>query len=129
MEYSQDECLSCEFESITMEFPGVKALDNISFKALGGEVLAFLGENGAGKSTLLKIFNGDYKATSGKYYLGNKLVNFKSPRDAIDKGVCIVYQERQLAPDLSVAENIFLGRLPKKGGFIDFETLNFNAKR
>ncbi len=69
---------SVEFQHITKYFPGVKALDNVSFKAYGGEVLAFLGENGAGKSTLLKTLNGDYQPTSGNYLLNDSDVHFHS---------------------------------------------------
>ncbi len=111
---------SVEFKNITKYFPGVKALDDISFKALGGEVLAFLGENGAGKSTLLKTLNGDYQATSGQYLLDDKECHFSSPHEAIEAGVSVIYQERQILMELSVAENIYLGRMPaNKFGFID----------
>ena len=68
-----------EFKGISKYFPGVKALDNINFKAYGGEVLAFLGENGAGKSTLLKVLNGDYQPTSGEYWLDGEQKKFSSP--------------------------------------------------
>ena len=68
-----------EFQGISKFFPGVKALDNISFQAFGGEVLAFMGENGAGKSTLLKVLNGDYKPNAGKYLLDGQEKNFQSP--------------------------------------------------
>ena len=111
---------SVEFKHITKYFPGVKALDDVSFIALGGEVLAFLGENGAGKSTLLKTLNGDYQATSGQYLLDGEEAHFASPHKAIEAGVSIIYQERQILMELSVAENIFLGRMPSnKFGFID----------
>ncbi|GAA0181989.1 L-arabinose ABC transporter ATP-binding protein AraG [Clostridium sediminicola] len=118
-----------EFRNITMEFPGVKALDNMSFKAYGGEVLAFLGENGAGKSTLLKILYGDYQPTSGKVFLDGKENEFKNPNDAINAGISIIYQERQVVPYLSVAENIFMGNMPEKNGMIDFKTMNKNAQK
>lgn len=102
-----------EFRKISKYFPGVKALDQISFSATGGEVLAFLGENGAGKSTLLKVLNGDYQPTSGTYLVNDKEMVFNSPNEAINEGISIIYQERQILMDLSVAENIFLGNLPK----------------
>mgnify|MGYP000973570962 CR=1 FL=1 len=76
-----------EFQNICKYFPGVKALDNISFKAYAGEVLAFLGENGAGKSTLLKVLNGDYQPTSGKYLLDGVEKHFQSPHQAIEEGI------------------------------------------
>lgn len=101
-----------EFRNITKYFPGVKALDDISFKANGGEVLALMGENGAGKSTLLKVLNGDYQQTSGEYLVNGKPCHFNSPREAVAAGIGVIYQERQIMLELSVGENIFLGRLP-----------------
>ncbi|MDR1966133.1 MAG: sugar ABC transporter ATP-binding protein [Synergistaceae bacterium] len=101
-----------EFQAISKYFPGVKALDDISFEAYGGEVLAFLGENGAGKSTLLKILNGDYQPDGGKYLINGKEAHFRSPHEAISAGVSVIYQERQILMELSVAENIYLGRMP-----------------
>ncbi|GMQ61826.1 sugar ABC transporter ATP-binding protein [Vallitalea maricola] len=119
-----------EFSGITKYFPGVKALDNVSFKANSGEVLAFLGENGAGKSTLLKILNGDFQPTSGEYILNGEAKHFKSPKEAIDEGISIIYQERQIVLDISVAENIFLGQQPiKKNGLIDYKKLYQDAKK
>jgi len=117
------------FSKITKYFPGVKALDNISFEAKGGEVLAFLGENGAGKSTLLKILNGDYQPTSGEYLLNGQAIHFDNPSEAIEAGVSIIYQERQVLIELSVAENIFLGRLPiGKDGLIDNKKMYAEAQ-
>lgn len=109
-----------EFQHICKYFPGVKALDDVSFKAYAGEVLAFLGENGAGKSTLLKVLNGDYQPTSGKYLLDGVEKHFQSPHQAIEEGISIIYQERQILLELSVAENIYLGRMPvNRFGIID----------
>lgn len=114
-----------EFKDICMEFPGVKALDNMSFIAKGGEVLTLLGENGAGKSTLLKILYGDYHQTSGKYLLDGVEKHFNNPHEAIKEGISIIYQERQIVEYLSVAENVFMGKLPiQKSGLIDFKKLN-----
>lgn len=101
-----------EFRNITKYFPGVKALDNISFVANGGEVLALMGENGAGKSTLLKVLNGDYQQTSGEYLVNGQPCHFSSPREAVAAGIGVIYQERQIMLELTVGENIFLGRLP-----------------
>lgn len=115
---------SVEFRNISKYFPGVKALDNVSFKAYGGEVVAMCGENGAGKSTLLKVLNGDYRADEGQYLINGEQVHFNTPREAIDAGISIIYQERQIVPFLSVAENIFMEALPKKGVFIDTKKLN-----
>lgn len=114
-----------EFKHISKEFPGVMALDDVSFSASGGEVLALIGENGAGKSTLLKILNGDYQPTLGSYFLNGKELLFKSPHDAIHNGVGVIYQERQLVQYLTVAENIFMEDLPvNKAGLINFPKLN-----
>lgn len=104
---------SLEFKGIGKSFPGVRALNNISFKAEGGKVLALLGENGAGKSTLLKIMSGDLKADEGQILLNGQEAHFDSPNAAIKAGVSVIYQERQLFPALSVMENIFPGELPK----------------
>ena len=114
-----------EFQEISKYFPGVKALDQVSFKAYSGEVLAFLGENGAGKSTLLKVLNGDYQPTGGKYLLDGVEKHFQSPHEAIEEGISIIYQERQILLELSVAENIYLGRMPvSRFGFIDTRKAN-----
>lgn len=119
-----------EFQNICKYFPGVKALDNISFKAYAGEVLAFLGENGAGKSTLLKVLNGDYQPTSGKYLLDGVEKHFQSPHQAIEEGISVIYQERQILLELSVAENIYLGRMPvNRFGFIDTQKANQMASK
>jgi L-arabinose transport system ATP-binding protein len=119
-----------EFNKITKYFPGVKALDNVSFEVKSGEVLAFLGENGAGKSTLLKILNGDYQPTSGEYLLNGKVIHFPNPSEAIEAGISVIYQERQILMELSVAENIFLGRLPKgKSGLIDTKKMYADAQK
>ena len=119
-----------EFQHICKYFPGVKALDDVSFQAHAGEVLAFLGENGAGKSTLLKVLNGDYQPTSGKYLLDGVEKHFQSPHQAIEDGISIIYQERQILLELSVAENIYLGRMPtNRFGLIDIGRANEMAAR
>lgn len=119
-----------EFKNICMEFPGVKALDDMSFTAHGGEVVALLGENGAGKSTLLKILNGDYQHTSGEYFLDGIEKNYQNPHEAIKDGISIIYQERQIAPYLTIAENVFMGKLPHlKTGLIDFKKLNNDTQK
>ncbi len=114
-----------EFQNISKYFPGVKALDQVSFQAYSGEILAFLGENGAGKSTLLKVLNGDYQPTGGKYLLDGIEKHFQSPHEAIEEGISVIYQERQILLELSVAENIYLGRMPvSRLGFIDTRKAN-----
>lgn len=118
-----------EFKNIVMEFSGVRVLKDVSFSAHKGKVLAFVGENGAGKSTLLKILYGDYHQTSGEVLFDGKPVHFQNPSDAIDAGISIIYQERQIFKDLSVAENLFIGRYPKnKAGLVDYRKLNRQAK-
>lgn len=121
---------SIEFQHITKYFPGVKALDDISFKAEGGSVIAFLGENGAGKSTLLKVLNGDYRQSSGDYLLNGKKRHFKAPYEAINAGISVIYQERQILMELTVSENVFLGHLPVfPTGLIDKKKLFKETKR
>ncbi len=114
-----------EFKGINKYFPGVKALDDISFSAESGKVYAFLGENGAGKSTLLKIMNGDYIADGGQIFINSEVCNFESPKDALKHGVSVIYQERQILKEMTVAENVFLGDWVKKSnGFIDYDIMN-----
>lgn len=120
---------SLEFRNITKLFPGVRALDHMSFVANSGEVLALLGENGAGKSTLLKVLNGDYKADGGQYLLDGVEQSFKNPMETIAAGISIIYQERQIIPYLSVAENIFMEAIPtNRMGMIDRRELNRMAQ-
>ncbi len=120
---------SVEFRHISKLFPGVKALSDVSFKAYGGQVLAMCGENGAGKSTLLKVLNGDYQADEGEYLIDGKPVHFKTPHEAINAGISIIYQERQIIPYLSVAENIYMEALPlNKAHLIDRAKLNRDAQ-
>jgi ABC-type sugar transport system ATPase subunit len=119
---------SLEFKGIGKSYPGVRALDNISFKAEGGKVLALLGENGAGKSTLLKIMSGDQQADEGSLRLNGEEVHFPEPQAAIAAGVSVIYQERQLIPTMSVMENMFPGALPKtKFGLFDKKRLRREA--
>jgi ABC-type sugar transport system ATPase subunit len=98
-----------EFSNVGKSFPGVKALENISFRAESGRVLALLGENGAGKSTLLKILSGDLKADEGSISINGEQQDFGAPFDAIKAGISVIYQERQLVPSMSVMENIYAG--------------------
>ncbi|MDR1589657.1 MAG: sugar ABC transporter ATP-binding protein [Oscillospiraceae bacterium] len=119
-----------EFSGIGKAFPGVRALDDISFRASSGSVLALIGENGAGKSTLLKIMSGDLQPDQGKMILNGEEVTFSSPLDAMKKGISVIYQERQLIPSLSVAENIFPGALPRnKFGLLDKKKLREDTKK
>ena len=104
---------------ISMEFPGVKALQDVDFRLFAGEVHALMGENGAGKSTLIKVLTGVYTATDGTTELRGEQVVFSGPGEAQEAGVSTVYQEVNLCPNLSVAENILLGREPRRFGSID----------
>lgn len=108
---------------ITKNFPGVLALDRVDFDLHEGEVHVLLGENGAGKSTLIKMFSGAYKPDSGKLFLNGKETEIHSPHHAINLGIATCYQEFNLIPHLSVAENIFLGRFPKKIGLVNKKKL------
>ncbi len=113
-----------ELENVSKTFPGVKALNNINFNLKKGEVHSLVGENGAGKSTLLKILAGAYKKDTGVITLEGSKVEMTDPKQALDMGVSVIYQEFNLVPNLSIAENIFMGRAPcKNSGFIDFQKL------
>ncbi|HIS81500.1 MAG TPA: sugar ABC transporter ATP-binding protein [Candidatus Scatomonas merdavium] len=119
-----------EFKHISKAFVGVQALDDISFRAEGGEVCALLGENGAGKSTLLKILSGAQCADFGQYFINGEEVKFQSPIEAIKAGVSVIYQERQLVGELSVTENVFMEDLyRKKGGIVDFRKSHEETKK
>ena len=113
-----------EFSGISKSYPGVKALDDISFRAESGRVLALVGENGAGKSTLLRILSGDTRPDSGTISINGEKKVFSSPVNAIHEGISVIYQERQLIPSLSIMENVFPGALPKTSfGTIDKRAL------
>ncbi len=110
---------------IRKEFPGVVALAGVDFELLPGEVHALVGENGAGKSTLIKIISGLYRPDSGQMMVGDETVEFRSPADSIARRIKVVYQELDLVPDMSVAENVFLGGFPKTArGLVDWSALN-----
>ncbi len=111
-----------EMKKITKEFPGVKALDEVSFNVKQGEIHCLVGENGAGKSTLMKVLSGVYTHDQfdGQIFYENEKQMFKSINDSEAKGIAIIYQELALIPELSVYENVFLGHEIKKGRFIDW---------
>ena len=104
-----------ELRSINKSFPGVRALDNVDFSLRRGEVHCLIGENGAGKSTLIKIISGAYARDSGEIYFNGHLVEHLNAQKARQLGVSVIYQEMNLIPQLSVAENIFLGNEPESG--------------
>ncbi len=103
---------------LSKSYPGVKALDQVSVSVNTGEILAIVGENGAGKSTLMKILAGLVRADEGSIFFEGEPCEMLNARDALDRGIALIHQELNLAPDLSVAENIFLGHEPMKGVFI-----------
>ncbi len=112
-------------ENIVKTFPGVRALDGVSFSVLPGEVHALMGENGAGKSTLMKVLGGIYQPDSGNILMGEEKAVMSGPLDAKSKGIVFIHQELSLAEELSVAENIYLGELPRKSlGRVDWAKLS-----
>jgi len=113
---------------ISKSFPGTRALHNVSFEVLPGEVHCLLGENGAGKSTLMKILAGSYSPDSGDIYFGGEKVVFSGPADGIAAGIAVIYQELDLFPDLTVAQNIFLGHADSTFGFIKARSRKSHAR-
>jgi ribose transport system ATP-binding protein len=113
-----------EVRNIHKRFPGVYALNDVSVQFMPGEVHAIVGENGAGKSTLMKIMAGAYTPDSGGIYLAGEKVSFPHPKDAQAKGISIIYQEFNLLPERTVAQNIFLGREPSRFGVIETHKMN-----
>ncbi|MBN8997890.1 MAG: sugar ABC transporter ATP-binding protein [Rhizobiales bacterium] len=112
-----------EISGVSKAFPNVRALSELSLSVRRGEVMAFVGENGAGKSTLLKILSGDYRADSGTVTLDGQDVSHVDPREAREAGFRLVRQEPEIVPHVTVAENIFLGELPRHGGIVDFRAM------
>ncbi len=115
--------------NITKTFPGVKALEDVNIDLATSEVVAIIGENGAGKSTLMKILSGVHKADEGTIEFEGQPYNIKSPSDALDKGIRIIYQELSGLDNLDIASNIFLGREFRKGPFVNQRQLNEESKR
>lgn len=109
-----------ELEGITKSFPGVVALKNVRFDLYSGEVHALIGENGAGKSTLIKIISGVHQPDAGRIVYNGEHLLFKSPTEAIAKGISTIHQELNLFEELTVAENVFVGKL---------ETFNFSKRK
>lgn len=120
-----------ELKNISKTFPGVKALDNVSLAFAPGEIHALMGENGAGKSTAIKIITGLYQPDGGEIWLDGQRLQFQDYRDALKQGVNIVYQEIQVIPESSVAENIMLDKMITRGrtGIIDWPAVNATAQR
>ncbi|MBF4993130.1 ATP-binding cassette domain-containing protein [Arthrobacter gandavensis] len=118
-----------EMRSITKEFPGVKALSDVSIAVKAGEVHAICGENGAGKSTLMKVLSGVYPhgTYTGEIVFQGEVVQFRDIRSSEAAGIVIIHQELALIPELSIAENIFLGNEPRRFGVIDWDRANLEA--
>ena len=115
---------------ISKNFPGVKALQNVDFTLRKGEIHALMGENGAGKSTLIKVLTGVEEFESGEIQIegaDTAIIN-RSPQEAQANGISTVYQEVNLCPNLSVAENLFIGREPKRAGMIDWRTMKKKSR-
>src|SRR5512133_1217788 len=115
-------------EGISKAFPGVQALEDVSLTLRKGEILCLVGENGAGKSTLMKVLTGVDKPDSGRIILDGREIQAKSPQHAQSLGISTVYQEINLCPNLTVAENILLGYEPHKMGRIDWAKMDALAK-
>ncbi|MEP0324703.1 sugar ABC transporter ATP-binding protein [Bauldia litoralis] len=110
-----------EARGLTKAFAGVVAVDSLDLTILPGEVVALVGENGAGKSTVIKMISGQYAPDAGALHFEGRPVTFKAPVEARDAGIAVIHQELQLVPQMSVAENIVLGRWPRGGAGVDFD--------
>ena len=122
------ENLLLEMRQIDKVFPGVKALSSVDFTLRAGEIHSIMGENGAGKSTLIKVLTGVYPRDGGSIYMEGKAIAPRTPKEAQEAGISTVYQEVNLCANLTVTENIFIGRQPTKHGFIDWKKMNTRAQ-
>lgn len=123
-----DRNIALQMRAISKSFPGVKALHAVNLEVRKGEVHAIVGENGAGKSTLMKILAGFYNPDEGSIEVMGKPVGVLNPREARHLGIGMIYQELNLVPDLTVAENISLGEMPRRGPFVDYPSLAAKAR-
>ncbi|MDB5537120.1 MAG: transporter family protein [Devosia sp.] len=114
---------------ISKSFPGVRALNDVSFACHAGQVHALVGENGAGKSTLIKVLSGVYRPDAGNIVLNGANANFKHPVESLRAGISVIYQEFSLLPERTVAQNIFLGREPRKGLVLDHAAMRSETRR
>src|SRR6266851_568859 len=117
-----------ELRDIRKSFGGTHALRSVTFAARAGEVTALVGENGAGKSTLLNVLSGVMRADAGDIRLDGQVRELRSPREAQAAGIAIIHQELSVLPYLSVAENIYLSRLPLRGMLLDWRRLNADCR-
>ena len=120
-----------QLEHINKAFPGVQAVQDVSLSAYPGEILALVGENGAGKTTLMNVLTGAIQADSGRIFLDGQEVTIDSPSHALNLGVTIIHQELALIPQLTVGQNIFLGREPRRRlrAFVDGSKMYSMAKQ
>ncbi len=125
---TNDPHLALHARGISKFFPGTIALDNVDLTLHRGEIHALLGENGAGKSTLIKCLTGVYRRDGGEIELGGEVVDPKSTHHSQTLGIGTVYQEVNLLPNLTVAENLYLGRQPMRGPFVDRRKMNSAAR-
>ncbi len=121
---AEAETLLLQVRGVTKGFPGVKALEDMHLELRRGEVLALVGENGAGKSTLMKLLSGIYTPDSGEFFLDGQPLQVSGPKDAQEHGISIIHQEFNLMPDLTVAQNIYIGREPRMRGLLSERRLN-----
>ncbi len=128
MEKENDINVLVKMEGVTKEFPGVKALNHITFEIRAGEVHVLIGENGAGKSTLMKILSGVYQPNAGKITVKGKEFSYLTPKDSYECGISIIYQELSVINELSILENLFVGKLPTKKvaglSVVDYKKMN-----
>src|SRR3954462_11631263 len=120
--------LLLDVRGVSKSFPGVKALEDVHLDLRAGEVLALVGENGAGKSTLMKVLTGVYSVDQGEFSLNGQPYEPVSPKHAQDLGISIIHQEFNLMPDLTVAQNLFIGREPRSRLFLNERRLNAQAR-
>jgi ribose transport system ATP-binding protein len=117
-------CPILEMKNVSKRFPGVVALRDVALRVLKGEIHGLVGENGAGKSTLIKILSGAHHADEGEIEIDGQSISRPTPLQMLDRGIAVIYQETMLAPHLSVAENLWLGRLPTRFGLIDWREVH-----
>src|SRR6056297_807904 len=116
-----------EVKNITKTFPGVRALDDVDLSVEQGQVVAVIGENGAGKSTMMKILAGVQSQDEGEILIDGESVQIRSVEEGLEHGIALIHQELNLATNLSVGANIYLGREPRTLGFIDEKAVAENA--
>ena len=117
-----------KFEHVVKEYPGVKALKDVSLEVKRGEIHALVGENGAGKSTLIKVCSGAIRPTKGRIVVDGKEFEYMTPASSAEQGIAVIYQEFNLVEELSVAENVFLGKPIRNGAFIDRKKMEEKTK-